>query len=266
MRITLAAAIAGRGHTHQASIQAVLQVAAQDAVFNQHRTPGGRPLVIHIERATPAWNCPVIDHRAQLRGHLLPNATAKCRDPLAIKIAFQSVSNGFMEQDARPTGTKDNVHSTCRRLDSIEIQNRPARGLARILKILVMFEKHLVFHASATASTATLAVVPVLGNAQDVEAHQGLHITDHQPFRGGNEHQLVGTAERGLHLGNASVISATESIDLLQQLELARNRNIRAWSLHRIEIGGRCLDPTYGHAGCLRATAGNLPGRMGSDF
>jgi hypothetical protein len=49
------------------------------------------------------------------------------------------MSNGFMEQDTRPTGAEDNVHGTRRRLDSVEIQNRPARCLARILKILVMF-------------------------------------------------------------------------------------------------------------------------------
>src|SRR4029450_9005183 len=107
MRITLAAAIASRGHTHQASIQAVLQVAAQDTVFNQHRTPCGRPLVIHIERTAPTWNRPVIDHCAQLRGHLLPNATTKCRDALAVKITFQPMSNSFMEQDTRPAGAED---------------------------------------------------------------------------------------------------------------------------------------------------------------
>src|SRR5262245_26861220 len=104
MRITLTAAIAGRGHTHQASIQAVLQVAAQDAVFDQHRTPCGYPFVIHIERTAPAWHGPVIDDRAQLRGHLLPDTTTECRNPLTVKITLQPVSNGFMEQDTRPTG------------------------------------------------------------------------------------------------------------------------------------------------------------------
>ena len=98
MRITLAAAIASRGRTHQTSIQAVLQVAAQDAVFDQHRTSCGCPLVIHIERVTPAWNCPVIDDRAQLRGHLLSNATAEGRDPFAVKVTLQPVSNGFIAQ------------------------------------------------------------------------------------------------------------------------------------------------------------------------
>src|SRR4029450_4938214 len=149
-------------------------------------------------------------------------------DSLAVKITFQPMSNSFMEQDTRAAGAEDNVHGTRRRLDSVEIQNRPARCLAGILKILVIFEKHLVLHTSATTSTATLAVVPVLGDTQNIEAHQGLHITDHQPFRGGNEHQLVDTAERGLHLGNAPVIGTAEGINLLKQIELAGNRNIRA--------------------------------------
>ena len=171
-----------------------------------------------------------------------------------------------MEQDTRPTGAEDNVHGTRRRLNGVEIQNRPARCLACILKILVIFEKNLVLHAPTTASTPALAVIPVFGNAQDIQTHQGLHVTNHQPFRSGHEHQLVDTAERCLYLGNASVIGAAEGVDLLQQIELAGDRNIRAWGLHRIEIGGRCLCPMYGHASGLRAAAGNLPGRMGSDF
>src|SRR5262249_45242453 len=145
------------------------------------------PLVIHIERAAPAWNRPVIDDCAQLRGHLLSNATAECRDPFAVKVTLQAVSNSFMEQNTRPTGAEDNIHGTRWCLNGVEIQNRPARCLAGIFKILVMFQETLVLHASATASTAALTVVPVLGDAQDIEAHQGLHITDHQPFRGGDE-------------------------------------------------------------------------------
>src|SRR5262249_3650423 len=121
MRITLTAAIAGRGHTHQASIQAVLQIAAQNAVFDQHRTPRRRSLVIHIERTAPAWNRPVIDDRAQLRRYLLPNATAECRDSFAVKITLHPMPNGLREQDARPAGPEDNIHGPRRRLDSVEI-------------------------------------------------------------------------------------------------------------------------------------------------
>jgi hypothetical protein len=46
MRITLAAAIAGRLHVHQPGILAVLHVADEDAVLDQHRTVGRRALVI----------------------------------------------------------------------------------------------------------------------------------------------------------------------------------------------------------------------------
>src|SRR5262245_47560482 len=125
MRIALAAPIAGRGYTHQTSIQAVLQIATQDTIFDQHRTPCGHPLVIHIERAAPAWNRPVIDDCAQLRGHLLSNATAECRDPFAVKVTLQAVSNSFMEQNTRPTGAEDNIHGTRWCLNGVEIQNRP---------------------------------------------------------------------------------------------------------------------------------------------
>ena len=38
--VALAAAVAGRRHLHEAAVQPVLQVAAQDAVLDQHRAAG----------------------------------------------------------------------------------------------------------------------------------------------------------------------------------------------------------------------------------
>ena len=74
------------------------------------------------------------------------------------------------------------------------------------------------------------------------------------------------TTERRLHLCNTPVIGPAEGIDFLQELEFARDRDVRAWGLDWIEIGGGCLGPVNRHAGRLRTTAGNLPGRMGRDF
>ena len=54
VRVALAAAVAGRRHAHQPRVQPVLQVAAQDAVLDQHGALRGRALVVDVERAAPA--------------------------------------------------------------------------------------------------------------------------------------------------------------------------------------------------------------------
>src|SRR5262249_9558902 len=127
-------------------------------------------------------------------------------------------------------------------------------------------EKNLVLDAATTASAATLAIVAVLGDAQHVEAHQGLDIAHYQPLGGGHEDELVHTAKGRLYLSNAWIIGAAESVDLLQQFELARDRNVWPWRLHRVQVGGWRLRPLHRHAPRLSTSAGNLPRRMGGDF
>src|SRR5262249_21014147 len=148
----------------------------------------------------------------------------------------------------------------------IQVQNGAPCRLAGIFQILVVVEKNLVLDAATTASAATLAIVAVLGDAQHIEAHQRLHVAHHQPLGGGHEDELVHTAKGRLYLGNTWIIGAAESVDLLQQFELARDWNVWPWRLHRVQVGGWRLGPLYRDTPRLGTSAGNLPRRMSGDF
>ena len=74
VRVALAAPVARGLHAHQARVEPVLQVAAQDAVLDQHVALGGRALVVDVERAAPARQRAVVDHGDALGGDALAEA------------------------------------------------------------------------------------------------------------------------------------------------------------------------------------------------
>ena len=71
----------------------------------------------------------VVDHRAQLAGHLLADAAAEGRDALAVEIGFEAVPHGFMQQDARPARPQHHGHLAGRRFDGVQHGDGFARGL-----------------------------------------------------------------------------------------------------------------------------------------
>ena len=62
MRVRLAPAVAGGGHAHEPGIEAVLHVAAKDAVLDQDSAPGDVALVVDVERPAPVGDGAVVDH------------------------------------------------------------------------------------------------------------------------------------------------------------------------------------------------------------
>ena len=71
MRITLAPAIAGRRHSHQTSVLAILHVTHEDAVLDQHGAIGRRALIVEGERAAPSGNRAIVNYGHPLGGNLL---------------------------------------------------------------------------------------------------------------------------------------------------------------------------------------------------
>ncbi len=75
VREGLAPRVAGERHFHQARVQAVLQVAAQHAVFDQHVALGRGAFVVDRERAAPARQRAVVHHRDAGRSDALAEAS-----------------------------------------------------------------------------------------------------------------------------------------------------------------------------------------------
>ena len=69
--IAFAPSAAGGGGFQQSRRKLVLQIAAQNSVFDQDIALRGLAFVVDVERTAPAANGAVVDHRAERTGHLL---------------------------------------------------------------------------------------------------------------------------------------------------------------------------------------------------
>src|SRR5438445_1014731 len=81
--------VAGRRHPHEARVQAVLHVADENALLDQHRPPCRRALVVDVERAAAVRERPVVDHGHELGGDLLAHPPGERRGSLAVEVALE---------------------------------------------------------------------------------------------------------------------------------------------------------------------------------
>ena len=166
MREALAAAVAGGRHPHQPGVEPVLQVAAEDAVLDQHGAAGRRALVVHVERAAPVRDGAVVDHGHQLGGDLLADAPGEGRHALAVEVALEAVTDRLVQQDAGPARPEHDGHRAGRRVDRAQLDDRLARGLGREAGPALLLEEEVEGHAAAAAVRADLALAVVLGDAR----------------------------------------------------------------------------------------------------
>src|SRR5690606_17364837 len=103
VRERFAAAVARRPHSHQAGVELVLHVAAQHTVFDQRRALRRGTLVVYVERPTTRAQRAVVNDGALIGSHLLADASRERRRSLAVEIAFEPVTDRFVQQHTRPT-------------------------------------------------------------------------------------------------------------------------------------------------------------------
>jgi hypothetical protein len=110
VREGLAPAVAGRRHAHQAGVQPVLHVAAQDAVLDQHGAAGGVPSSSTVSEPRRSGRVPS-STTVTPGGHPLADAAGEGRGALAVEVALQAVADGLVQQDAGPAGPSTTVIS-----------------------------------------------------------------------------------------------------------------------------------------------------------
>ena len=128
-----AATITSRGGFHQSRIQCVLHIATQNTVFDEDIALSRVTFVINIERTASVFNSAVINHGDTFRGNALTNATRKHTRTFTVKVAFETMSNGLVQENPRPTCTEDNSHFTCRCSARIEIDHGLMHSMIHIL-------------------------------------------------------------------------------------------------------------------------------------
>jgi hypothetical protein len=97
MGVALAAAVARGFDAHQARIHRILDVAAQDAVFDQHVLLAGVAFVVHVQRATAVGHGAVIQHRHAFGRHALADAAAEGAGALAVEVPLQPMAHGLVQ-------------------------------------------------------------------------------------------------------------------------------------------------------------------------
>ena len=175
-----AAAVAGRLHAHQPGIEAILQIALEDAILDQHGAAGRRAFIVDAERSAAILDRAFVDHRHAGRGDPLAHPAGEGRSALAVEIAFEPVADRFVQQHAAPAGTEHDRHFAGRRGHAFEVDQRlgqrlvdrpvPGRGL----------EQMVVEVAAAEPEAAGFAAVALLGDDRNVEP-------DQRPDVGGDE-------------------------------------------------------------------------------
>ncbi len=173
--VALAAAVAREGGLHQAAVQAILEVAAQDPVLDEDRPTRGAPLVVHGQAAPSAEERAVIDHGDTGCSHALTDPARERRQPLAVEIPLEPVPHRLVQQDPGPARAEDDGHGARGSLFGVEEQDGHARGLAS-----EPLGRPLLEELGADAPAAARAPLPPNAararDHRDPEGEQGLDV------------------------------------------------------------------------------------------
>ena len=217
--VAFAAAVAGRLDLHEARVHRVLDVALQDAVFDQHVALAGVALVVDVERTTAIGDRAVVQHRHALGRHALADAARKRARALAVEVAFQAVANGFVQQDAGPARAEHDRHFAGRCRARLEIRQCGLDGLVDVFRDVLVVEVGEA-EAPAAAAGADLAPAVLFGDHRDRQAHQRPHVGRQRAVGARDQHHVVFAREAGHHLGDARIARPGELLDLAEQFDL----------------------------------------------
>ncbi len=174
--IALAASAAGVGHVHQARAELVGEIAAEDAVLDQHGLLRGVAFVVHVDGAAAAGHAAVVDDGDFGRGDLLADEAGEGGGLLAVEVGFEAMADGLVQQNAGPAGAEHDFHLACRSSDGAELQDGGACGLAGVVLGRLVALEEVERDASAAAAGAARGVSRVLGDDGDVEACERLGV------------------------------------------------------------------------------------------
>ena len=220
MGIALAAAVAGRLHVHQPGVLAVLHVADQDAVLDQHGAVGRRALVVDRQRAAPRGHGAVVDHGDALGGDLLAHQAGESRSLLAVEIALEPMADGLVQHHAGPPGPEHHVHLAGGRRHRFQIDHRLAdRAVGGLAPRLGLDEARITL-AAAIALAAALLPVALPRDHGNIDAHQGADVAIALAVGPQDLHHLPGRAQADGDLPHPRILVADIGVDLGEQFYL----------------------------------------------
>jgi hypothetical protein len=219
VRERFAAAIARRLDTHQPRIEAVLHVALEDAILDQHVALRRMAFVVDVERAAPAVDRPVVDHRDAGRGDALADAARKGTRSLAVEVASSPcpiASCSRMPGHPCPSTT---VIVPAWRVACVEIEQRLANRL-RHVRLEHRVGEVAVVAAPSAAGVTLLPAAAVLHDHRQRDPHERPNVGSDDAVASRNEHRLVFAGERSHHLAHARVALARHLLEAFEQRDL----------------------------------------------
>src|SRR3984957_319688 len=264
---TFAPAVSRGLHAHQAGVLAVLHVADQNTVLDQHGAIGRRALIVDRQRAAAQRHGAVIDDRDTFRGDLLPHQSGKRGRLLAVEIAFETVADGLVQHHAGPARAEHDVHLAGRRRHRFEIDQRAADGGVDGALPGVGCDEALVTLTAAVAGAAALLTVAVADHDRAIDAHQRPHVTIGLAVAAQDFDRLPGRRHAGRDLAHPRVLGARIGVDGFQKprlgletgtaerVVLAIELDVAAWRRGRVVAGIAALD-------CAHRVGGPLDRRL----
>ena len=233
--------ITGGLDAHQARIQGVLEISLEDAILDQHGAPRRIALVVDRQGTAPIGDGAVVNHRDALCRHALADTTRKRRAALAVEVAFQSVADGLVQQDARPAGTEHDRHGAGRRRLGSQIYRGLMDGLAGVL-VQPFVGEIAVIVAAATTGVALLAATTFDHDDGNGYAHERSHVGSQVAVRARHQDHFPGTGNMCHDLDDAGIERAGELFQPFEQLHLlgireGRNRIVRHVERRRFATG-----------------------------
>ena len=191
---------------------------------------------------------------------------AKDRGAATVEIAFQAVTDRFVQQDARPAGAEHHRQHPRRGGDRREVNQRHAHRFFRPgigpHFALLRGEEIVIAKTPAAAAAAALAFAVLFHQYADREAHQRTNVRGQSAVGGGHQNQFIDAAQAGRNLLHTLIRRASDFVDPAENIQLL----FPAHTLQRVDAGieGAVL---YGAEGLYFAIAGlahNGPRRLGA--
>ena len=202
--------------THQAGVGFVLHIADQNPVFNQYGAASFVAFVVDIERTASVGNIALIHNCHAFSSHAFANSAGENAGFFAVEIAFQTMSDRFVQQHARPAVAQNDGHLAGRRRTGFEIgQGLFDGGIDKPMHQVFIEIRQII--TPATACTALLATLALLGNDGYIHAHHRADVGSVFTVQTGDVHHVVFASQTGHHLHDTRIGGFGQRFDFVQQ-------------------------------------------------
>ena len=174
-----------------------------------------------FKRTAASCNGAVVDDRDPGRADALADAARERAGALAIEVAFEAVTDRFVQQDARPAVAEHHRHLARRRIACRQIQERLVDRTHRIFSRNLIREV-AVIGATAAARRSLLATAVLFHDDVHRHAHERTHVGGHEAVAARDHDGFVFGRERRHYLHDARIARSGDLLDAFEERHLRR--------------------------------------------